>query len=181
MGCGFYDPLHQRGCWIYDAISHPVLQILCPQDSTQFFNFWPPPHSTPNSFRARYSKFWLNQNACRHAWPWNDLWTNGALVKVYPAWADPGGGRGGHGRCILKGIKDTSYVNPPAHPLQPPLHLPLGHGTYFTLKLPWTFSFWSEWPRNEFVGCIYFCFPVALTNPSIGTQKLTKFYFSTSS
>ncbi len=51
--------------------------------------------------------------------------------------------------------------------------LPLGHGTYFTLKLPWTISFWSEWPENEFVGCIYFCFLVALTNPSIGTQKMT--------
>ncbi len=31
-----------------------------------------------------------------------------------------------------------------------PFHI--GHSTYFTLKFPQTFSFWSEWPRNEFDG-----------------------------
>ena len=58
---------------------------------------------------------------------------------------------------------------------------PIGHSTYFTLKLPWSFSFQSKRPQNEFVGCIYFCFPVALANPSIVTQKLTKFFLPTSS
>ncbi len=31
----------------------------------------------------------------------------------------------------------------------------LGHGTYFTRKLPWTFSFWSERSQNEFFGCVH--------------------------
>ncbi len=34
--------------------------ILCPHDSTQFFHFFKTPHSTPNSFRACYSTFWLS-------------------------------------------------------------------------------------------------------------------------
>ncbi len=41
--------------------------ILRPHDSTQFFHFWPP-HSTPHSFRACYSPFWLSRPPPR-PWP----------------------------------------------------------------------------------------------------------------
>ena len=58
---------------------------------------------------------------------------------------------------------------------------PLGHGRTVhtsTSKCPEH----SHSDQNDHrMSLCYFCFPVALTNRSIGTQKLTKFYLSTSS
>ena len=79
-----------------------------------------------------------------------------------------------HGKKLVTTGSDVTSLSPVRHQL-----CQVGWGMvgtkYFTLNLPWPFSFWSECQLNELISrCFYIRFLVALTIPSIGIKGWTR-------